>query len=40
MSESKQSAGRRLSVITIDQAIAGASNVLSAVLAARVLGVA
>lgn len=40
MSESKQSAGRRLSVITIDQAIAGASNVLTAVLAARVLGVA
>ncbi len=40
MSTSKQSAGRRLSVITIDQVIAGASNVLIAVLAARLLGVA
>ncbi|MDT4971581.1 MAG: hypothetical protein QOG22_1724 [Pseudonocardiales bacterium] len=36
----KQTAGRRLSVITVDQAIAGASNVLIAVLAARLLGVA
>jgi O-antigen/teichoic acid export membrane protein len=33
----KQSAGRRLSVIAIDQAIAGASNVLIALLAVRVL---
>ena len=40
MSQTKQSAGRRLSVITIDQAIAGASNVLIAVLAARLLDVA
>jgi O-antigen/teichoic acid export membrane protein len=40
LSQSNQSAGRRLSTITIDQAIAGASNVLIAVLAARVLGVA
>jgi O-antigen/teichoic acid export membrane protein len=40
MSEGNQSAGRRLSVITIDQAIAGASNVLIAVLAARLLDVA
>lgn len=40
MSQSKQSAGRRLSTITIDQAIAGASNVLIAILAARALGVA
>jgi O-antigen/teichoic acid export membrane protein len=39
-SRSKQSAGRRLTVITVDQAIAGASNVLIAVLAARLLGVA
>lgn len=39
MSQSKQSAGRRLSTITIDQIIAGASNVLIAVLAARMLGV-
>ena len=39
MSQKKQSAGRRLSTITIDQAIAGASNVLIAVLAARILGV-
>lgn len=38
MSQNTQSAGRRLSTITIDQAIAGASNVLIAVLAARVLG--
>jgi O-antigen/teichoic acid export membrane protein len=36
---SEQSAGRRLGVATIDQAIAGASNVLIAVLAARILGV-
>lgn len=40
MTKTNQSASRRLSVITIDQAIAGASNVLIAVLAARVLGVA
>jgi len=40
LSQSKQSAGRRLSTITIDQAIAGASNVLIAILAARALGVA
>lgn len=40
MSQGEQSAGRRLRVITIDQAIAGASNVLIAVLAARLLGVA
>jgi len=40
VSTSQQSAGRRLSVITIDQVIAGASNVLIAVLAARLLGVA
>ncbi|MCW3017142.1 MAG: hypothetical protein JWO02_4234 [Solirubrobacterales bacterium] len=39
MSPGEQSAGRRLSVITIDQAIAGASNVLIAVLAARLLSV-
>jgi O-antigen/teichoic acid export membrane protein len=38
LSQTTQSAGRRLSTITIDQAIAGASNVLIAVLAARVLG--
>lgn len=40
MSTSKQSAGRRLSVITVDQVISGASNVLIAVLAARVLSAA
>ncbi len=40
MSTTTQSARRRLSVITIDQMIAGASNVLIAILAARVLGVA
>ncbi len=34
------SAGRRLSIITIDQAIAGASNLLITVLAAQALGVA
>lgn len=34
-----QSARRRIGVATIDQAISGASNVLIAVLAARVLGV-
>jgi len=39
LSQSKQSAGRRLSTITIDQAIAGASNILIAILAARALGV-
>jgi O-antigen/teichoic acid export membrane protein len=37
---SKSSAGRRLSTITVDQAIAGLSNVFIAVLAARALGVA
>jgi O-antigen/teichoic acid export membrane protein len=37
-SERKQSAGRRISVIAIDQVIAGASNLLMSVLAARVLG--
>lgn len=40
MSQQKESAGRRLSIVTVDQAIAGASNVLIAVLAARTLGVA
>jgi O-antigen/teichoic acid export membrane protein len=40
MSETGSSAGRRLRIITIDQAIAGASNVLIAVLAAHLLGVA
>lgn len=39
MKQSSQSAGRRLSTITIDQIIAGASNILIAILAARVLGV-
>jgi len=39
VAEKDQSAGRRLSTITVDQIIAGASNVLIAVLAARVLGV-
>lgn len=39
MSTSEKSAGRRLGVATIDQALAGASNVLIAVLAARLLGV-
>ncbi len=34
-----RSVGRRLGVATIDQAVAGASNVLIAILAARVLGV-
>ncbi len=33
------SAGRRLSVITVDQVVSGASNLLIAVLAARFLGV-
>lgn len=40
MSASKESAGRRLRVITVDQVIAGASNVLIAVLAARLMSVA
>jgi len=40
LSERNRSAGRRLSTITIDQAIAGASNVLIAILAARALDVA
>lgn len=35
----EQSAGRRIGVATVDQAISGASNVLIAILAARVLGV-
>jgi hypothetical protein len=39
MSEILDQAGRRLSTITIDQAISGGSNVLIAVLAARILGV-
>ena len=39
MTQPATSANRRLSVITVDQAIAGASNVLAAVLAARLLGV-
>ncbi|QIX25480.1 oligosaccharide flippase family protein [Nocardioides sp. JQ2195] len=43
MSQSEEpstgSAGRRLSVITVDQVISGASNLLIAVLAARFLGV-
>lgn len=38
MGETGGSAGRRLSVITVDQVIAGGSNVLAAVLAARLLG--
>lgn len=33
----KQSAGRRLTLITVDQVISGASNVLIAILAARLL---
>ncbi|MGN6252659.1 MAG: hypothetical protein ACTHNS_12670 [Marmoricola sp.] len=37
MSESRKAAGARLSLITIDQAAAGASNVVVAVLAARLL---
>jgi O-antigen/teichoic acid export membrane protein len=40
LAHSKSSAGRRLSAITVDQIIAGASNVLITVLAARVLGAA
>ncbi|GAA3518702.1 hypothetical protein GCM10022234_12740 [Aeromicrobium panaciterrae] len=40
MKSTEQSSGRRLGVLTIDQAIAGASNVLMLVLAARVLPVA
>jgi hypothetical protein len=39
MSEVLDQAGRRLSTITVDQAISGGSNVLIAVLAARILGV-
>ncbi len=39
MKQSEQSAGRRLSIITIDQVVAGASNVLIAIAAARILGV-
>ena len=39
MSEVLDRAGRRLSTITVDQAISGGSNVLIAVLAARILGV-
>lgn len=37
MKKNKQSAGGRLAVMTVDQMIAGASNVLIAVLAARAL---
>lgn len=40
VSPDKRSAGRQLSMITVDQIIAGASNVLIAVLAARLLPVA
>ncbi len=39
MSRAGGSVGRRLSAITLDQIVAGGSNVLVAVLAARVLGV-
>lgn len=39
MESTEQSSGRRLGVLTIDQAISGASNVLIAVLAARLLDV-
>ena len=39
MTSSKQSAGRRLGFATVDQAMSGASNLLIAVLAARLLGV-
>lgn len=40
MKKTNQSANRRLTIMTIDQVISGASNVLMAVLAAHVLGVA
>lgn len=40
MPESKQSAGRRLGIITVDQVVSGASNVLVTLLAAQLLGVA
>lgn len=40
MSRSNESAGRRLRIITLDQIVAGASNVLTAVLAARMLDTA
>jgi O-antigen/teichoic acid export membrane protein len=40
LKKTNQSAGRRLTVMTIDQVISGASNVLMAVLAAHILGVA
>ncbi|NHA01518.1 hypothetical protein G5V59_21620 [Nocardioides sp. W3-2-3] len=39
MDKGVSSAGRRLRVITVDQAVSGASNVLILVLAAQVLGV-
>jgi len=39
VSPKERSAGSRLRMVTIDQAVSGASNVLIAVLAARVLGV-
>jgi len=39
VTSSKQSAGRRLGFATVDQAMSGASNLLIAVLAARLLGV-
>ena len=40
MTQGKGSAGRRLGLVTIDQVISGASNVLIAVLAARLLSAA
>lgn len=39
MAESEQSAGRRLGVITVDQVVSGASNVLVTLLAAQLLDV-
>ena len=39
MTTSQESAGRRLGVATIDQAISGASNILISILAARILGI-
>lgn len=40
LSSDKQSAGRRLSTVTIDQVLSGASNILITFVAAHVLGVA
>jgi O-antigen/teichoic acid export membrane protein len=40
LKKTNRSASRRLAVMTVDQVISGASNVLMAVLAARILGVA